>query len=504
MTANCQQLARGYPASATTRRWTLAPYWLIASVGAVCGAAFTLAGLSLEGGAIAVLGMAPLMFHLDAMLMPELWFGPCSVYYLFHLGGYSIGPLGQLYLLGSINFDPQGFVPAQWGAAVGLAAFAVFYPLVFRKSLALVAAYRRSHQRRAKNAGSWETYSLILLGLGVAIYYLGFYFGLTRLSYSEVSIGKGTIFNAFQSTGLASIFLLAFCAGRGVRGSWWVWWLLGMGALTVFILLEGSRLTVLMAMILSAAGFHLGGVSKRRIFCAGLIAVALFVPASGIVKDYRDSFRGRAMSFEDRMGEFQTSSQVFLTINRNLADVSRPLLERLPPEAVAAVFTQTPKPFPYAGFKDIERVLYVWIPQFLWPDRPPPMDHTKIAVEYGVASPGTVAGAFVPAVADGYRRFGWPGIVLLYAFIASCYGLVVGGIWTFRDHREALALLAVVSVSGLEVGMTTLLCTCYQMLFTFPKYLVFFWLLRRLQDRVSITPMRAIQVTSKPRVGSTR
>jgi len=441
-----------------------------------------------------VLGLAPLMLHLDAMLMPELWLGPCSVYYLGHLGAYLIGPLGQLYFLDSLNFDPETYVLAQWGAAAGLAAFAIFYPLVFRKIFASVATYRRSHPRPAKNAGTWKGYALILLGLGVAIYYIGFQFGISRLVftsyYTDVPIGKGTIFNAFWHTDIASIFLLAFCAGRN-RGRWWALWLLAVGALALYTLLEGSRLEIALALVVSAGGLHLGGLSKRKIFLSGLIALALFVPAFGIVPAYRESFSGRRMSMEDRRGELLLSSNKFLAANRSLADLSRAPLERMRLETVDAIFAQTPKPLPYAGFKNMERVLYVWIPQFLWPGRPDLTDHNEIAIEYGVSVPGST-GSFTPPVGDGYRRFGWTGIVLLFAFIACCYGLAGGAIWAFRDHREALALLAVVTASGLETGMGTLLNTFYSMLFVFPKYLVFFWLLRILHDRFWGGPRRAL------------
>jgi hypothetical protein len=241
--------------------------------------------------------------------------------------------------------------------------------------------------------------------------------------------------------------------------------------------LEGSRLAILQALLVSVGGFSLGGVNRRKILLWGAIILLACVPIHSMVRLYRDSFRGGATRLSDRAGEFRASSEEFLSSNRTVGDVLLALLERLPPESAAAVFEQTPRPMPYAGLRGVGDVIYVWVPQVIWPQRPDLGDHNELAIEYGVQRRGGT-GAVFPAVGDGYRRGGWLGIALLYAFVASCLGLVNGISWTGRYRPELLALLPVVMVSSFETGMVTLVSACYTMLWTFPKYLAFFWFLR--------------------------
>ena len=85
-------------------------------------------------------------------------------------------------------------------------------------------------------------------------------------------------------------------------------------------------------------------------------------------------------------------------------------------------------------------------------------------------------------VGDGYSRFGWPGIVLLYAFISASIAVCSAVAWALRDRPEWPAMLVIIMVSAnAEITMATLLSTFYAVLFVFPKYYLLFRSLRIFQ-----------------------
>jgi hypothetical protein len=100
-------------------------------------------------------------------------------------------------------------------------------------------------------------------------------------------------------------------------------------------------------------------------------------------------------------------------------------------------------------------------------------------------------------VGDGYRRFGWPGIVLVYAFSASLYAAVASVSYRLRRRREWMAMLIFTLISASEIMIHTFLTLFYVLLWVMPKYLGFFYLLRWTQDRLA----RLVRISSGARSG---
>ena len=94
--------------------------WWIAAVGVIAGILLSTVGWKVDGPAIAVLALAPLMLAIDRRLFPGLLIGPISFMYLYQGLGYGLGPLWQIHVIGYLQAIEEGFVPAQWGAVVGL------------------------------------------------------------------------------------------------------------------------------------------------------------------------------------------------------------------------------------------------------------------------------------------------------------------------------------------------------------------------------------------------
>ena len=237
----------------------------------------------------------------------------------------------------------------------------------------------------------------------------------------------------------------------------------------------------------------------ERILVGGSILVILLVPIFGVVRLYRDTYMGTATSFSDRLEGFQQSLIAFFTASSGTAsDTSAVFLDRLSPDPVDYVFIKTPEEFPFAGFSGMNRLPYMFLPQVVLPNRPDLIDGNEVAIEYGAGQIGT-NGNSLSVVGDGYRRFGWPGIVMLYALIAICSAVVAARAWANRDRLEWISSLVIllVCLNG-ENTMSTLISTFYYVIWIFPKYFLFFLLLRVLSEVVTRTHAPQTQRRSLP------
>ena len=103
--------------------------------------------------------------------------------------------------------------------------------------------------------------------------------------------------------------------------------------------------------------------------------------------------------------------------------------------------------------------------------------------------------SYTPTVGDGYRRFGWPGIPLLYALIAAIFGVLLAVTWTRRNRHEWMALFMFLTFRASTVYLMTLFGALSLVLWTVPRtfltFLLVKWigsgLLRLLNGRQYIT-----------------
>lgn len=461
--------------------------WGIALTGILAGACLAPFDLRIYPAAIAVLGLAPMFLRLDRKTMPDLLFGPAAFMYLYHAFGYAVGPIGQVYVSGLLHVGvtqfEEGLILAQWGAVLGLLAFAVVYHLVFRY---VSSRYHwGAFPKTDASETAWAGYGMVMLAVATAILTYGYVTGAgNRLSPVEgVTAGMSTVYAAFQYVHQVMFFFLAFVAAR-LRGRWAVLWLAVYLAYSLFFLLDGGRGTVATAGLISAIGWVAGGTSSRKVLGIVLVAGIAFIPLSGVVYMYRNAFIGASESLSDRWSGFVQSAREFHSETSvggyGAADV---FLERATTFSVDRVFVLTPREIPFAGTEGIENVIYALVPRVLIPDRPVLVDGNELAIRYGAAPPDAT-GNYMPAVGDGYRRFGWPGIVLIYAFAASLFASIAAVAYSHRTRREWMAMLVFTTLSASEIMITTLMSGFKTLLWEMPKYLVFFWFLRWLQDVV--------------------
>jgi hypothetical protein len=468
--------------------------WFIALVGCIAGAIIQVSGARLAGGSLGILGFAPLFLYWDRRLMPGLLFGPLSFMYLFHALGYAIGPLWQLYLLGHLTTAIEdGLVPAQWGGVLGLATMAVAYPQIFQAVSRRVMRRKGIQKRQKSDYFRWPGYALLLAAVAFLTVSYGFVVGATnRLASRETTVEIATLVSMVAELRLVAFFFLG-CAAARRRGWWLPLWASIFGGFALFTFLDGGRGPVAFAAIFSALGLVWGGVSYRKIILCGALAAILYVPLCGVVLVYRGHYGSNlktTTSFSQRLEDMKEAANRFklqkLAPSSSLASGAETFMENVTAQAVDQVFLLTPQSIPFAGLEGLERIVYAWIPKIVMPNRPttPHGDGNELAIQYGAAYPGTT-GSYMPAVGDGYRRFGWPGIVLLYLFSAAIYGPILALCWHRRERRERMAMVIFLLFSAPGIWSATLLDNFYLILWTFPKYWICFWMLSRLQDRLA-------------------
>ncbi len=459
--------------------------WGIALAGILVGAVLAPLHLRVYPGAIAVLSLAPLFLRLDRKTMPEMLFGPAAFMYLYHALGYAIGPIGQISVSGILNISvtqfEEGLILSQWGAVIGLLVFAAIYLRVFRFASSLFPSGRFPDTEVSERA--WAGYGIGMLLAATAIITFGYVTGAgNRLARAEdVSVGASSIYAAFQYVHQAMFFFLGFIAARRNRG-WAVLWLVVYLAYSLFFFLDGGRGTVAIAGLLSAVGWVAGGISARKVLAVVLVAGIAFIPLSGVVNKYRNVYLDHPESLYERVSGFvQTVREFSVETSVGEYGAADVFLERATTFSVDRVFVLTPREIPFVGWEGIENVVFAFVPRIVLPDRPSLIDGNDLAIRYGAANPDTT-GSYMPAVGDGYRRFGWPGIVLVYAFSASLFAAMAALAYRLRARREWMAMLVFTLISASEIMIHTMLSLFYVLLWVMPKYLLCFYLLRWTQD----------------------
>ncbi len=471
-----------------SRSMRLGASWAIAVGGILLGALLSWLGMKLEGGALAVLAFAPLYYSLDRNLMPEFPFGPCVYLYVFHAVGFSLGPLGQRYITKGIEtFYEEGFVQAQWGAVIGLGVFAIVYPVVFRK-MSRNSASENTQGFQSIPRSQWTRFSLLLLMMSAIIIAFAFLSGSGRRlgPRTQVGVVTASVGAVFDLIPQIAFFFLAYCAAR-FRGKWFWLWLAAFVVYTVVTNLDGSRGPTFIAMFISAIGAVAGGVSRRQVLTGTVALTIVLIPLVGIVGDYRSNYRyvggvserveGLVTSATDYLDRYQEGSV-------GLADA---MIRENTAHTADLIFLLTPRYIPFAGLDGLDRLLYLYVPRVLAPNRKSLDDGAETTCLYGVAAgqkrasdPMCAVGDYTPLVGEGYRRFGWPGIPLLYAQNAIVFGVALGWAWNSRGRLAWVAILVMLILSSYRVWLHTFLATFYLVGWIIPKYVIALWALYKL------------------------
>ncbi|MEY2411391.1 MAG: hypothetical protein QOF48_4061 [Verrucomicrobiota bacterium] len=221
-------------------------------------------------------------------------------------------------------------------------------------------------------------------------------------------------------------------------------WLLVPGSLKapVFIYLaidavwnfaSGSRERALMTFICLVMTYI---VAKRRIpakFIAAGVAFGLFL--IGFMDYYRYAmvqYDASQMNF-DNIGEAVDTAREQSDLQGIQSTFVRGLGRLNDLESVAAIYWWVPDVVPYENGNTYWNILAVFVPRFIWTDKPPismPINNWVFSNEGG-SSPTTTMG-------EGYLNFGWPGVAL--AAIVSAFLLRWGERFLLRYSRNSIFL----------------------------------------------------------------
>lgn len=460
--------------------------WFIAIAGIVLGVVVTQTGARIDGAAIAVLGFAPLMRALERKCFPGLLIGPFSFMFLYHALGYGLGLMWQLHIIGKLNGIEEYLIPAQWGSVLGLITIAVVFPIMFRWSESRLAPKDNNHISRIREL-NWETYALLLiLVVGFSLGY-GFFTGAAnRLGGLQgTSLRSSSLVSALNPLQYPLFFFLGHLAAR-YRGKWIVIWLVGYIAYSSFFLLDGGRQTSALAALSSGVGWVWGGTSTRKVLFVGLLTLIGFVPLAGIILNYRNNVQGMGTQLGPRVEALIDAVRDFGQFQgRSLADSTEAFVRGVTVFSVDRVFLVMSSGVPFVGLEGIENVLYAFTPQIINPNRPELLDGNRLVIMYGGAPPGST-GSYMPTVGDGYRRGGWAGVVLLYAWNTLIFAVIMGICWTRRDQPEWMGIFIFLIFQAAHVWSTTMLSSFYLLLWGIPRSLIVFvvlgWIGRRLTE----------------------
>jgi hypothetical protein len=258
---------------------------------------------------------------------------------------------------------------------------------------------------------------------------------------------------------------------------------IALGALALVLgLASGSRTLLLLPLVNLVAGVYFFlPLKSRTIGYVILAAPFVFAPITYAMSVYRntDEYRStESYRVADRVS-------IFLDTLTSRSDAGSDKLDQARIQAYnfgkhlvgvsdALVYQMTPSDRPYAGWENIDRTLWVWVPKFFVRSKPYMQDGNDIVVEYtGIRfarSAGTIS---LPA--DLYRRFGWWGV----AIGAPLSVLIVALYWrmTFRTllYTNAVTgvLLLQVAISMLTLGTgSTLLTNINEWLYAIPKHII--------------------------------
>ena len=456
-------------------------------IGIALGALLTAFGLRLEGGAIAVLSFGPLYIYLDRKYVPGLLLGPSILVFTYHAFGYALGPLSQRYILQSEFFIDEGMVLAQWGAVIGLTTYLIVFPKVFRSACRWASSGKPQRSMMTCGGKKLRGYTLLLLMVSFGILLFGYMTGGYRRMggiVTDLPLSIVTILYTFWSVQSIVFFFLGFLAAKR-RGVWLVLWIVVFFAYAGLFTLEGSRGAVITAVVMSVMGAGWAGVSARKLILALCLCALMLVPLAGIVDTYR-SFTKYASQYDEgflaRASAFWEAAQENIFHGEGQKNRYEAVTHSVSAITVDRVMALTPGTIPYAGLENLSAAFYGFIPKVIWPDRPVIDDADLIAFRYGVGPGDNTSHVYIPAVGEGYRRFGWVGIPLIYALSGIVFGFWIGVSWAKRDRREWMAMLIVFVLFAPGVWSSTFNSLIYSAIFVPLKYFVYLSLFRILQD----------------------
>lgn len=260
-----------------------------------------------------------------------------------------------------------------------------------------------------------------------------------------------------------------------------------IGLLIIYFLIalvSGSRGIVFYPIIYIGAGFYFfRTIRSVKIDLLAMSGVLLFAPLIVFIDSYRNTDSYRATTTMDFAGRIAAVDDgIERMINRD-DDTGRDragyftLGAALLGVSDATIYEMTPGGIPYAGFNNIEAILYTFVPAFTKEDKPPLLDSNIVMWSY--VNRVDRVGRAISLPADAYRRFGWLGIPFAVAFFFWLYGVICRRFYKIYLYKNALlgVLLILLSFSFFQAIPTgTILESWWHLSYNVVKHLVVLYL----------------------------
>jgi hypothetical protein len=402
-------------------------------------------------------------------LPPVLWFSVVCIF----AGG--IGPI----LLGVAEVDYQlgSLAQMQLGVLVGHVCFFVSYYFL-RPSAENCPSIHDLIQSDIAIRRALVGACYLFLGFGVSETVVGAISGSTdRGMFGEQAafevLGYWTYFAAFNRLTILS-FLLAPLAWRygNIFGRFVI--IFAAGFIFLMSAAGGSRSWLFTPLILALVGYIC--FSEKQRVRAEWIVVALvpFVVFAFVFLDhYRNTDTFQRESLSNPLNKFGAISEAKIRA-ADSADSQLYLIgERLVGNVDPLIYAMTPSVIPHAGFEGIDGLLWLYVPTFMYPNRPRMVDASVIGERYlQAALVRTSIGSSLAG--DWYRRFGWAGIAFGMAVVGCIIALSLRAvIWALRNFPFwGLAVVFVVSTLATKDANMTVSTATWLFLYDFPKYYV--------------------------------
>ena len=440
----------------------------------------------LEANCLIIFSLLPFFYYLDKFSTPKFLIGPAFFFYIIHLLGYSIGPFGQKYLLTSTSFLIDGMVLAQRGAILGLLIFLIVYYFVFKK----IRVNSKTNLNYIENIDQikWVRYTKLLLFITILQLIFNYLSGgIRRIGVSELdesSILTKTLVSSFLYVQFVLFFFLGILLIK-FKNPWRLITITFYLIYISFYILEGNRGQVVTSTILLFSGMVWVGYPVKKVLYKLLIFLILFIPLTSVIDLYRSvttSSDYEAGFFERLKSLTLVAEDIGASSKENKAIASQVFLSATTAHTVDKIMIMTPNQIPYSGFDNLSAIFFVYVPLIIYPNRPDIDDGNIIAYEYGVGQgKGARSFEYTPSVGDGYRRFGWLGILLIYFLIGSFFSIIIKVAYFNSNKPEWAALLFFVFIQISTAWAFTFNNLMHFFLFVVLRYFIFFKILTHIK-----------------------
>jgi hypothetical protein len=447
----------------------------------VAGCVVYLAGQPIVGLGICSVGLGVFGLWLDRrflpiwLVTPAMWFSSICIL---------TGGIGPILLVVSDSAELMGVFRMQVGICVGQCVFFGVYALA--RSEQVPPSFRNVIVQDLRVRHSLLGAGIFCLGWAVADTIVGAVTGASdRGEAGEAAayqfFGVWSYFGAFNRLNAVGFVLLPIIwlfGGVFVR-------LYSIAACAIVIgmgLLTGSRYSAFMPFVALFVGYF-GFVSKPRVRLEWLALAAL--PVAAFMFVFLDHFRNTAAFREESLAnpvsKLRAVGEARERSERLDGGGTEIVGGRLIGTVDPIIFDSTPSVIPNAGFQNVDAILWIYVPHFVYPYRPTLHDGKWIAEEYlGRLLIRTSIGPSL--IGDWYRRFGWLGIgtgmAITGLFLALYLRLMMWGLSSLNFYAIALWLICTVFV--LKDANMTVLTGMWWMAYDIPKQALLLWIFMKI------------------------